>query len=130
MLTAAINKKLSEMSTKFVAEITEVIETSASEALRERMETILGKTQPTARISVASPNKEGKRNYHRKQCPYPGCTAIGAPRWSQFCPDHGKQLKALGEKPFNEAKATYHAEAQKPGGVWYEEKRATKRKAA
>lgn len=119
---SAVSKKVHDLIAVFTNDLTKMIEDSAQESFRDKLKDVIGDL-PAARVSVSGV----KRNYHRKPCPFPQCKNQGAPRWSQFCPEHGKSLKEKGEKAFNEAKATYHAEAMKPGGVWYEEKQAGKR---
>lgn len=118
-MTTQSNKKIHDMVTQFVAELSTAIETAAAETLRDKIGAVVGEL-PAARTSVAG----AKRNYHRKRCPFPGCHDLGAPRWGQFCPKHGSELKAQGDDAFEKAKATYQGDAMKPGGVWYEEKRA------
>lgn len=118
-----MNKGINEFVSKFVADLTDMIEQSTKETLHATLAGALGDL-PVARKSVPG----NQRNYKRKQCPFPDCKEVGAPRYSQFCIAHGKELQAKGPEEFEKLKAEYWAEAQKPGGVWYEEKRAPQKR--
>ncbi len=126
MATSVVSKKISDFVEDFTNGLTKLIEDQASASFREKLKDVIGDL-PAARVSVSGGTK---RKYHRKPCPYPGCKENGAPRYSQFCPTHGKMLQEKGEKAFEEAVATYQAEASKPGGVWYQENKKRGRRTA
>lgn len=134
MSTSVQSKKLSDFMADFATTINSLIEDAAKEKLAEMLAGIGGE-RPKARTSVAAKTKgDGKRNYTRKHCPWPNCKSEGAPRWWQFCIEHGPMLAKIreekGQKAFEETKANYIGDAQKPGGAWYHETKKRGRKPA
>lgn len=125
------NKAIADLAKQVAETMTSLIEKGAQARVKELLDSITGTTSTTrARASIAAPSSSGasvgkkKRNYQRKPCPVPGCKNLAAPRHSMVCTDH----KDLSQRE----KDTYKAQAQAPGGLWYQEARekTAKRKAA
>lgn len=127
------NKQLTDLARQMAETMNSMVEEAAQTRLKELIASINAgvptSSKSAARTSVAAPSastggSRKKRNYVRKPCPVTGCKNLAAPRHSMVCTDH----KDLTQRE----KDTYKAQAQAPGGAWYQETREknAKRKAA
>lgn len=102
------SKKLQEIVDRFVAEVVQVAEEEAMDAIQERLGKALGSSIDLPKVKR---RKSTKGKSILKPCPIKGCKETAAPRWMMVCKNHKEKLT-------REEIVIARDVASRPGGIW------------